>query len=35
LVVNSRERDFIKWSSWTLPPTFMLFMSFVVWWRRR
>ena len=35
LVVNSRERDFIKWSSWTLPPTLMLFMSFVVWWRRR
>ncbi|MDC0035427.1 GldG family protein [Chloroflexi bacterium] len=35
LVVNSRERDFIKWSSWTLPPTFMLFMAFIVWWRRR
>ena len=35
LVVNSRERDFIKWSSWTLPPTFMLFMALVVWWRRR
>ena len=35
LIVNSRERDFIKWSSWTLPPTFMLFMAFFVWWRRR
>lgn len=35
LVVNSRERDFIKWSSWLFPPAIMLILGFVVWWRRR
>tara|TARA_Y100001960_G_scaffold141186_2_gene149383 strand:- start:257 stop:1924 length:1668 start_codon:yes stop_codon:yes gene_type:complete len=35
LVVNSNERDFIKWSSWIIPPTFMIFIGFLVWWRRR
>lgn len=35
LVVNSRERDFIKWSSWTLPPSLMLLLASIVWWRRR
>ena len=35
LVVNSRERDFIKWSSWFIPPAVMLMLSAVVWWRRR
>lgn len=35
LVVNSRERDFIKWSSWFIPPIFMLFLGSIVWWRRR
>lgn len=35
LVVNKRERDFIKWSSWLLPPSVMLVIGAVVWWRRR
>jgi|TARA_B110000263_G_C15284320_1_gene499949 ABC-type uncharacterized transport system involved in gliding motility auxiliary subunit len=35
LVVNSRERNFIKWSSWIIPPTTMLLFAFIVWWRRR
>ena len=35
LVLNSRERDFIKWTSWFLPPTIMLLIGVVVWWRRR
>ena len=35
LVVNSRERDFIKWSSWVLPPALVLIMGIFVWWRRR
>ncbi|MCH7800165.1 MAG: Gldg family protein [Chloroflexi bacterium] len=35
LVVNQRERDFIKWSSWFLPPLIMLILSTIVWWRRR
>ena len=35
LVVNTRERDFIKWSSWFLPPAFMIVLGGVVWWRRR
>ena len=35
LVVNRRERDFIKWSSWLVPPTIMLILGIFVWWRRR
>jgi hypothetical protein len=35
LVVTSRGRDFIKWSSWVVPPTVMLILGAVVWWRRR
>ena len=35
LVVNTRERDFIRWSSWFLPPAVMVLLSIVVWWRRR
>ena len=35
LVVNRRERDFIKWSAWLLPPSLMLLMGACVWWRRR
>ena len=35
LVVNSRERDFIKWSSWIVPPTVMIILGLIVWWRRR
>ncbi len=35
LVVNQRERDFIKWSSWFVPPILMLILAIIVWWRRR
>jgi len=35
LVVNTRERDFIKWSSWFLPPAVMVALGSIVWWRRR
>ncbi len=35
LVVNQRERDFIKWSSWFVPPIIMLILAIFVWWRRR
>ena len=35
LVVNTRERDFIKWSSWFLPPVVMMVLGTIVWWRRR
>jgi ABC-type uncharacterized transport system involved in gliding motility auxiliary subunit len=35
LVVNQRERNFIKWSSWFVPPLIMLILSTIVWWRRR
>jgi ABC-type uncharacterized transport system involved in gliding motility auxiliary subunit len=35
LVLNQRERDFIKWSSWFFPPTLMLILGAIVWWRRR
>ena len=35
LVVTTRERDFIKWSSWFVPPVIMLIIGMVVWWRRR
>jgi ABC-type uncharacterized transport system involved in gliding motility auxiliary subunit len=35
LVVNQRERDFIQWSSWFIPPAVMLLIGTVVWWRRR
>ena len=35
LVLNRRERDFITWSSWFVPPVIMLTISVVVWWRRR
>lgn len=35
LVVTTRERDFIRWSSWFVPPVIMLIIGAVVWWRRR
>ena len=35
LVVTTRERDFIQWSSWLLPPALMVVISLLVWWRRR
>ena len=35
LVVTTRERDFIKWSSWFLPPSLMFVLGAFVWWRRR
>ena len=35
LVLNTRERDFIKWSSWFLPPSVMVLLGTFVWWRRR
>ena len=35
LVLNQRERDFIKWTGWFLPPVLMLVIAVVVWWRRR
>jgi ABC-type uncharacterized transport system involved in gliding motility auxiliary subunit len=35
LVVNSLERQVIKWSSWVIPPLTMIILSFIVWWKRR
>ncbi len=35
LVLNKREREFVKWSSWFLPPAIMLLAGGYVWWRRR
>ncbi len=35
LVLNRREREFVKWSSWFLPPAIMLLAGGYVWWRRR
>ena len=35
LVVNRRERDFIQWSGWLLPPSVALLLGAYVWWRRR
>ena len=35
LVVNTREREFIKWSSWFVPPSVMILLGAFVWWRRR
>ena len=35
IIVNQRERDFIKWSSWFVPPLIMLILAVFVWWRRR
>ena len=35
LVLNKREADFIKWSSWFLPPSLMILLGTIVWWRRR
>lgn len=35
LVLNQRERNFIKWTGWFFPPTLMLVIAAVVWWRRR
>ena len=35
LVLNQRERDFIKWTGWFFPPTLMLVIAVGVWWRRR
>ena len=34
-VLNTRERDFIKLSSWLVPPAVMLVLGALVWWRRR
>ena len=34
-VVNSLEKEFVKWSSWVIPPFAMILIAFVVWWRRR
>ena len=35
LVVTTRERDFMKWSGWFVPPLIMLVLGLVAWWRRR
>ena len=35
LVLNAREREFVKWSSWFLPPVIMILIGGIVWWRRR
>ncbi|MCI0438615.1 MAG: GldG family protein, partial [Chloroflexi bacterium] len=35
LILNTRERNFIKWSSWFFPPALMLAVGAVIWWRRR
>lgn len=35
LVLNKREREFVKWSSWFLPPAILLLAGGYVWWRRR
>ena len=35
LVVTTRERDFMKWSGWFVPPLIMLVLGSIVWWRRR
>ena len=34
-VVNSLEKEFVKWSSWVFPPLIMILMASIVWWRRR
>ena len=35
LVLTSNQRDFVRWSSWLLPPTLLMLMGVWVWWRRR
>jgi len=35
LIINTREKDFIKWSSWLVPPSIMVLLGVLVWWRRR
>ena len=35
LILNKRQREFVKWSSWFLPPAIMLLAGGFVWWRRR
>jgi ABC-type uncharacterized transport system involved in gliding motility auxiliary subunit len=35
IILNARERDFIKWSSWFFPPLLMVVIGAFVWWRRR
>lgn len=35
LVVTSREFELIRWSSWLLMPTMLVFLGAVIWWRRR
>ena len=35
LVLNQRERNFIKWTGWFFPPSLMLVIAIAVWWRRR
>lgn len=33
--LTTRERNFMKWSSWVFPPGVMLILGMVAWWRRR
>ena len=35
LVLTANQRDFIQWSSWFLPPTLLLVIAALIWWRRR
>jgi ABC-type uncharacterized transport system involved in gliding motility auxiliary subunit len=35
LVLTSNQRDFVRWSSWLLPPALLMVMGIWVWWRRR
>ena len=35
LVITTRERNVIKWTSWLGPPSAMLLLGLFVWWRRR
>ena len=35
LTLTSNERDFVRWSSWLLPPALLMLIGVWVWWRRR
>ena len=35
LSLTSNEREFVRWSSWLLPPALLLLLGVWVWWRRR
>lgn len=35
LVLTTNQRDFVRWSSWFLPPALLLVLGAWVWWRRR